>query len=338
MAVGVAHAEGLVDGGGARIGDFRSELIELRVVGVHQRADVAEGQQVVLGLEPEDVEHRLRPEDAATRQVPVPQAAAAAVERRVDAAAYGLVDGVGLARTGRLPVEGEAEDEHDEAGGGGEGDGERRQRTPGRQRGAARLDDGEIAEWRMKVAHGGEHLALVGQGDLQHAGGDAEGGERLAGAEHVDQPAADEPVGIGFRGGDDAVLVGEQKAAAVIGGPGRKRVGETVARLLGRAAAGRGGRLQALGGEVGDRAEREHLPVQRLVTVLAQLHRGADADGGKKADDENGDRAAEQGLRSQQPPVSRFGDRLREALDRIGSCRRTRHVGARHGRPPLGFP
>ena len=61
---------------------------------------------------------------------------------------------------------------------------------------------------RGKVAHGGEHLARVGQGDLEHAGGGAEGGERLAGAEHVNQPAAYDAVGVGLRGGDDAALVG----------------------------------------------------------------------------------------------------------------------------------
>ena len=72
MAVRMAHAEGLVDGGGAGIGKLGGELVKLDVVGMHQRADVAEGQQVVLGLESDDVEHRLRPENAAARQVPVP--------------------------------------------------------------------------------------------------------------------------------------------------------------------------------------------------------------------------------------------------------------------------
>ena len=38
-----------------------------------------------------------------------------------------------------------------------------------------------------------------------------------------------------------------------------------------------------------------------------------------------------------QPPIRRFGDRLREALDRIGMCRRTRRTGARHRRPPFGI-
>ena len=73
---------------------------------------------VLRGAEPENVEHRMRPEDAAARDVPVPQAAAAAIERGVDAAAHHVVDSVGLAGPRRLPVEGKAEDQHDKSGGG----------------------------------------------------------------------------------------------------------------------------------------------------------------------------------------------------------------------------
>ena len=148
VAVGVAHAEGVVDRGGFGFGELGGDIVELHVVGMHQRADVAEGQQVVLGLQAEDLEHRLRPENAAAREVPIPQAAAAAVERGIDAAAHRLVDDVGFARPCRLPVEGKAEDEHDEAGGGRQRDGERGERAPGRERAAARLHHGELAEGR----------------------------------------------------------------------------------------------------------------------------------------------------------------------------------------------
>ena len=108
--------------------------------------------------------------------------------------------------------------------------------------------------------------------------------------------------------------------------------------FAGDAAVTRERRLQALGGDVGDRIERDHHVGQGLSPVLEQLHARADADGGQKGDDENGDGAAEQGLCGQQPPVSRLGDRLRETLDGIGMCRRTRQAGARHGRPPSDFP
>ena len=118
VAAGVVHAEVVVDGAGLGVGELGRDLVELDVVGMDELADLAEGQQVVARLQAEDREHRMRPEDAAAGEVPVPQAAAAAVERGVDAAAHGVVDEVGLARAGRLPVEGEAQDQQHEAGGG----------------------------------------------------------------------------------------------------------------------------------------------------------------------------------------------------------------------------
>ncbi len=72
MAVGVAHAEGVIDGGRRGFGELRREVVEPQVVRMGERADVAERQQVVLGLQAEDVEHRLRPEDAAARAGPNP--------------------------------------------------------------------------------------------------------------------------------------------------------------------------------------------------------------------------------------------------------------------------
>ena len=119
---------------GLRVGELGRELIEIDVVGMDERVDLAEGQEIVLRLEAEDGEHRMRPEDAAAREVPVPQAAAAAVERGVDAAAHGVVDQVGFARARRLPVEGEAEDQQHEAGGRRQRDRQRGVGAPGRER------------------------------------------------------------------------------------------------------------------------------------------------------------------------------------------------------------
>ena len=235
-------------------------------------------------------------------------------------------------------MEGEAEDEHDEAGRGREGDGEGGERAPGGKRGVARLHHRDVAERRLQHAHGGQRAAVVGEGDFQHAGTGTEGGERLAGAEHVDQASADGGVGAGRGGDDHAVLVGQQKAAAIDGGPGRQRLRQQVLRPRVGVLAESGRLLQALGGDIGNGIKRDHHVAQSLPAVLQQLHGGADADGGQEGDDENGNSAAEQGLRGQQPPVSRLGDRLRETLDGIGMCRRTRQAGARHGRPPLGIP
>ena len=65
VAIGVLHAEGLVDvidpGGNKLIGD----LEQVDVIGFHQRIDLAESQQVAAGVQSQHCEHRLRPEDSA---------------------------------------------------------------------------------------------------------------------------------------------------------------------------------------------------------------------------------------------------------------------------------
>ena len=115
-AVGVTHAEGMIDRLHLGVGKLRRQFVKIDVVLVDERIDLAEGEEIVLLRQAENVVHRMRPEHAAARQIPIPQPAAAAIERGVDAAAHGVVDEVGLSRARRLPMEGKAEDQHDEAG------------------------------------------------------------------------------------------------------------------------------------------------------------------------------------------------------------------------------
>ena len=72
VAVDMLHAKGLIDvlefAGNQPVGDRE----QVDIVGLHQRVDVAECQKVVAAFETEQREHRLRPEDAAAREVPVP--------------------------------------------------------------------------------------------------------------------------------------------------------------------------------------------------------------------------------------------------------------------------
>ena len=110
FSAGVMHPEGMVDGAGLGIGEAGRKLVEVDVLGMHEGVDLAEGHQVVFRVEAENGEHRMRPEDAAAREVPVPEAAAAAVERGVDPAADGVIDQVGFAGARGLPMESEAED------------------------------------------------------------------------------------------------------------------------------------------------------------------------------------------------------------------------------------
>src|ERR1700683_4134410 len=87
------------------------------------------------------------PEHAPADEIPIPQAAAAEIERRVDAAAHGVMDEVGLTCARRLPMESKAENEHDEPRGRRERDGQRRGRAPLRKHGVEWLQDGKHAGW-----------------------------------------------------------------------------------------------------------------------------------------------------------------------------------------------
>ena len=153
LAARVMHAEFVVDRACLGVGELCGDLVEPDVVGMHQPADLAEGEQFLARRQAEDREHRLRPEDAAACQVPVPKPAASAIERRVDAASHGVVDGVGFARARRLPVEGEAEDQQHEAGGCRERDGQRGVRAPDRERIGAVLVHRKLAAAGAERAH-----------------------------------------------------------------------------------------------------------------------------------------------------------------------------------------
>ena len=140
---------------------------------------------------------------------------------------------------------------------------------------------------------------VVGQRDFHDAGAGAEGGERLRRTEQVDQAAADGGVG-GRRGGrDHAVRIGEQKAAAGGGRPGRQRVRQHLLRPRQRVGRLLQRLLQPLGGEIGDRVERDDHVVERLPAVVEHLHHGADANGGEKGDDQHRNGAAQQRLGGQ---------------------------------------
>ena len=74
------------------VGELGGKLVEVEIIGMNQRIDFAKAEKVVARLQAQYREHRVRPEDAAAGEVPIPQAATAAIERGVDAAAHGFVD------------------------------------------------------------------------------------------------------------------------------------------------------------------------------------------------------------------------------------------------------
>ena len=291
----------------------------------------------------------MRPEDAAAREVPVPQPAAAAIERRVDAAAHGVVDVVGLARARRLPVECEAEDQHHEAGGGRERDGERGVGAPRRQRLRAPVHDRDLALRRAEPMHGGEGRRAVRKNDLRHAGRGAQGIQWLRMAEQIGEPSADQgPVGL--RHGHCSAVMGRRSRR----GPPRRsapselvttnwRPGASAQAAIAcsssdclRRSSVSGGAPQSLGEEAGAGHHAPHDLADRLAAVVDHLHEGADADGDEKGDDQRRHRATQRGLRRQETPIGGLCDRLRQALDGVGIDRRARRLDARHAWPPFG--
>ena len=308
MAVGVAHAEGVIDRAGPLFGKLRRDFVKPHIVGVNQRGDVAEREEVVARLQAEDGEHGLRPEYSAAREVPIPQAAAAAIERGVDAAAHGLVDAVGFARAGRLPMEGEAEDQDDKAGGGGEGDSEGCERAPAGERVAAQLHAGDLPEWVLEHAHGCQRQRPVGQRDLQNAGAGAERRQRLGMAQNVVQAAADDAGARRRHCGDDAIGIGEHELPAGRGGPWRQCIEQEFLRAA-RGVTGVGERAVEAGGRsLGERIEDSHHVGEGLAAVIEHLDDRADADRQQEGDDENRDSAAQQRLSGEQTAVGRVGE------------------------------
>ena len=134
-------------------------------------------------------------------------------------------------------------------------------------------------------------------------------------------------------------------ASADAGSPAARRRAQAGSARSQRVGVARRSRRPALARRV-DRALSELVgerfdvvcvaSAMRLAALVEHLHDRADADGEQEGDDENRDGAAQQRLGGQQPPIGRLGDRLRQPLDGIGTCRRTRRFGARHRRPPFG--
>ena len=82
---GMAHAEYLVDLVDLARHDLGGEVEQVAVLGMDDVGDLAERQHAVARLVAQHVVHRARPVHLAAHHVPVPQPAAPARQRQVDA-------------------------------------------------------------------------------------------------------------------------------------------------------------------------------------------------------------------------------------------------------------
>ena len=128
----------------------------------------------------------------------------------------------------------------------------------------------------------------------------------------------------------------EQDAAAERRGARRQRALQQIAPRRCRPFSALRQPVEALRDEIGDVVDVVDGFGDRLAVMVEHLHHRADADGEQECDDQGRHGAPQRRLGGEQPPIGRVGDRLRQALDRIRSCGRTRRFGARHARPPFG--
>ena len=287
-------------------------------------------------FESEHREHRCRPEYPAAGEVPVPQSAAAAIERGVDPAAHRVVDEIALAGAGRLPVEGEAEDQHDEARGGRKRHRQCGIRTP--QRLVLFVDDDDLARQRFHQPRD-RHGAVAAR--QRHVGDDAllaGGGEQLRRADDVeDAIVVAKAVLDGDAGQNPVIGAGDDDMAAAGDAPGRDQVGQQALQPLdvgGAVLPDRADAVEPFGQEVGEGGEVTLHGGALLPALVDYLHEGAEADGDEEGNDERGHGAAKRRLCGEQPVIGRFRDRLCQSLDRVGLDQRVRRMRARHALDP----
>ena len=155
------------------------------------RVDFAERQELVLALVAEKLVHGIRPVDPPAADIPVPQAAASAVERGIDPVAHLLADLVGGARAVRLHHIGDADAEQHDDGGAEQRDMADGARPPAGQNTRQRLHERDLAGRCGKRAHGRDALDAAREPDGHDAGAVGESRQRLRLAEQVDERSRD---------------------------------------------------------------------------------------------------------------------------------------------------
>ena len=302
-AVAVAHAEDAVEAGDLAGGDLPGDLEQAAVVGMHQRRDVAEGQDAVPGAQVEYFVHGARPVHPAARNIPVPEPAMAPRQGGIDPLMGFQIQRVGVLGPRRLAEIGIEHDQHDRGGQREERDVDRDRMAPFGQKVGLALDEGEDALIVGK-AGAGDQCRLAAEAGVLHAGALAEHQEFLVLADQALEIAADEILEAGHGRDDHAVTVADHGEAAVaqeFGGQGAgekiRRQGDTVAIGLDGVALGahqRGG-----DGQVADGALFQSHP------LLDEGRQADDRRERQEGDDEDGDRAAKRLLGAQKLSVGR---------------------------------
>ena len=179
LAHAITQAEGVVDGVRAGGGDGLSDRVEVAILRMDQFVHVAAGEVIIARLHAEDFIHGGRPVDAATRQVPIPEAAVAAAESLRHAVAQGLESDFGFAGRRSLPGIAASGQNQDRSGEEQQQVGAHHCGAPVQKHPMHRMNDCNLSQGITQVPNGAQRLAIV-QHDAQGASLFGEGGERLA--------------------------------------------------------------------------------------------------------------------------------------------------------------
>ncbi len=163
------------------------EAVEIAVIRMNEGVDGAEGEVGLLPAIAEEGVHRVRPVDPAPRDVPVPQAAIAAAERRFEAQADLLAGPVGQRRLPRLQAVGDADADDHEDRGPDEDDLVAGPCAPADHQRIDRLKHGQLAPSAGKVVRCRQHPLATGQAQEHSPGTLTERREWLARPEDIGQ-------------------------------------------------------------------------------------------------------------------------------------------------------
>ncbi len=152
LAVAMPHPELAVERAALALEHHLGVALDRLILRMQPLRHLPVGEEVALRFEPQNVEHRSRPEDSPARDVPVPKAAAPAVERLVEPFRGHRQRPVRLRRARRLPVERAPEQDEN-----GERDGEQ-SRDVGDVRPPAAQEIGALLHHHERTGVGVERL------------------------------------------------------------------------------------------------------------------------------------------------------------------------------------
>ena len=280
-----------VRGGGEMIG----EPVEVAVLRMDHGVDLAEGQELVAALVAEELVQRIRPIHAAAGEIPVEQPAASASEGRIDAVPHLLADLVRRPGAGGLHEIGRSHpDEHDHHGH-DEGDLAEGARLPGGKHERDALHDRDLAAAERELAHGGDRLRGVAEGEGHDAGAVGVGGDDLDLALQVREPLRGARRGrIGGQHGSAGV--DEKQGASAGDSRFGKRAGQGFQLARGRRPIEQVRLLDRQGGKRGDDVDLVGGVLDRFAAVLQDLQAGAGGEAGQEDGEERRNGEAKPGF------------------------------------------